>query len=107
MNYLAHYPPFFRFACAASLFLLVMSMALSFCRLILGKTVPDRVIALDNISMIVICLITVFSIITAQPLYIDIVIALALISFLGTVAFSQFIEWQLRKVPLHSRWRKL
>ena len=106
MNTLAHYSPFFHFTCVASLILLVASMALSFCRLVIGKTLPDRVVALDNISMIVICLITVFSIITRRPLYIDIVIALALISFLGMVAFSQFIEWQLGKVPPNSRWRQ-
>ena len=106
MNYLAHYPVFFRFACIASLCLLVASIVLSFCRLIIGKSLPDRVIALDNISMLVICLIIIFAIITRHPIYIDIVIALAMISFLSMIAFSQFIEWQLGKVSPDSRWRK-
>jgi multicomponent Na+:H+ antiporter subunit F len=106
MNYLAHDPTFFRIAAMTSLVLLVASMALSFCRLMIGKSLPDRVVALDNISMLVMCIITVFAIITRHPIYIDIVIALALISFLSLIAFAQFIEWQLGKVPPHSRWRE-
>lgn len=106
MNYLMQYHGFFRFASMTSLVLLVVSMTLTFCRLIIGKSLPDRVIALDNMSMLVICIITVFATITRHAIYMDIVIALALISFLSMVAFSQYIEWQLGKVSPESRWRK-
>lgn len=86
--------------------LLTLSFLITFVRLLKGPSLPDRVIALDNMSMIAICVIAVFAIIAGHPLYLDIVIALAMISFLGMVAFSQYIEWQLGKTPPEQRQRK-
>jgi len=75
--------------------LLIISVLLVLIRLLIGPTLPDRVAALDVISILVASIISVFSIATHQAMYLDIVIALALITFLGTVAFAQFIEHQL------------
>lgn len=86
---------FFHIAALISLFLLSLSVVLAFFRIFIGPSLPDRVVAVDVMSVIVICVIAVFAIIGNHAIYLDIVIALALISFLGTVAFAQFIEWQL------------
>lgn len=71
--------------------LLCIAIAVCFLRLILGPSLPDRVVALDLLANILISVIVLYSIITKQPVYIDVVIALALIIFLGTVAFAQLI----------------
>ena len=78
-----------------SLIFLSLAVVLIFLRLLIGPSLPDRVAALDIMSMLVICIIAVFAISTKHSIYLDIAIALALISFLGTVAFAQFIEFQL------------
>jgi multicomponent Na+:H+ antiporter subunit F len=41
---------------------------------------------------VVVGIIAVYAVATDQPLYLDVAIALALIGFLGTVAFAYFIE---------------
>ena len=77
--------------------ILCLAVSLCFTRIIIGPTLSDRVIALDLTANLLISIIVVYSIITCQAVYIDVVIALALIIFLGTVAFAQHIEWQKYK----------
>jgi multicomponent Na+:H+ antiporter subunit F len=72
--------------------ILSVSMVLTFIRLIKGPRVVDRVIALDLIITIGIAFITVFSIRSGKELFLDVAMILALIAFLGTVAFSYYLE---------------
>jgi multicomponent Na+:H+ antiporter subunit F len=65
-------------------------------RVFVGPTLPDRVLALDLIGLLSVSVIALYAIGSGQPLYLDAAIALALISFLGTVAFARFIEWRGR-----------
>ncbi|HMR19358.1 MAG TPA: monovalent cation/H+ antiporter complex subunit F [Sphingobacterium sp.] len=74
--------------------ILAISVILTFIRLAKGPTVVDRVIALDLIITIGIGIITVFTIRSHQKVLLDVAIILALIAFLGTVAFSHYIEKQ-------------
>jgi multicomponent Na+:H+ antiporter subunit F len=80
-----------------SLGLLSLSMMLVFIRMLIGPTLPDRVASLDVAAMLVICMIAIFCILANRQIYLDIVLALALISFLSTIAFAQFIEYQLSR----------
>lgn len=72
--------------------LLIGAMLLALIRLVRGPSLPDRVVALDLIAMISVSFIVTFAVSTEQPIYIDEAIVLALIAFLGTVAFAFFIE---------------
>lgn len=72
--------------------ILTISVLFVFIRLIKGPRVVDRVIALDLIITIGIGIITVFTIRSHQKVLLDVAIMLALIAFLGTVAFSYYIE---------------
>lgn len=72
--------------------ILAVSVVLVFIRLFKGPEVLDRVIALDLIISIGIALITAFSIRSAQPLFLDVAMILALIAFLGTIAFSFYLD---------------
>jgi multicomponent Na+:H+ antiporter subunit F len=71
---------------------LSLSVILVFVRFIKGPSIVDRVIALDLLITIGIAIIAVYSIITNQSTFLDIAMILALIAFLGTIAFSYYLE---------------
>ncbi len=72
--------------------LLTIAVILAFVRLVRGPSLPDRVVALDLISTLMIGIIAVYAIATDEPVLLDLAIVLALISFLGTVAFAHYLE---------------
>jgi multicomponent Na+:H+ antiporter subunit F len=72
--------------------ILSTSVILVFIRLFKGPEVVDRVIALDLIITIGTALITAYSIRTAQALFLDVAMILALIAFLGTIAFAFYLD---------------
>jgi len=72
--------------------MLVVALMLAFVRLVRGPSLPDRVVALDLITLEVMGLISVFIVATNQPLFLDAAIVLAIISFVGTVAFARYLE---------------
>jgi multicomponent Na+:H+ antiporter subunit F len=71
---------------------LTLSVVLVFIRFLKGPGVVDRVIALDLLITIGLAIIAVYSIINNQSTFLDIAMILALIAFLGTVAFSYYLE---------------
>ena len=86
----------------AALGLLSLALLLTVIRVIIGPTLPDRVMALDMLVAIAIGFIAVLGIKTGQALYADIAIALGLVGFLATVAFARFIR-QRRSVEEDSQ----
>ena len=74
--------------------ILTISVIMVFIRLYKGPSIVDRVIALDLIITIGIGILTVYSIRQNQKVLMDVAIILALIAFLGTIAFSYYIEKQ-------------
>jgi multicomponent Na+:H+ antiporter subunit F len=72
--------------------LLTIAVILAFVRLLRGPSLADRVVALDLITTLMIGIIAVYAIGTDEPVLLDLAIVLALISFLGTVAFAHYIE---------------
>lgn len=72
--------------------ILTLSVILSFIRLYKGPDVEDRVIALDLIITIGIGVITAFSIRSGQAMFLDMAMIFALIAFLGTIAFSFYLD---------------
>jgi multicomponent Na+:H+ antiporter subunit F len=75
-----------------ALTLLAVAAGLTFIRLAKGPTLPDRVIAIDLIGVLMVCLLVVTAGVTAQQAFLDVAMVVALISFVGTVAYSQYIE---------------
>jgi multicomponent Na+:H+ antiporter subunit F len=61
-------------------------------RLVRGPSLPDRVVALDLMVMLTVGFITVYNIATDLAVFLDVAIVLALLSFLGTVAFARYVE---------------
>lgn len=71
--------------------LLSAAMFLAFFRLVRGPSLPDRVVALDLIATLSVGWIAIYAVATNQPIFLDVAVVLALIAFLGTVAFAYFI----------------
>ena len=71
---------------------LVVALFLAFIRLVRGPSLPDRVVALELCGTVVVGMIAVQAIMTEQSVLLDVAIALALVSFLGTVAFARYVQ---------------
>ncbi|WP_322807751.1 monovalent cation/H+ antiporter complex subunit F [Thermanaerothrix sp.] len=71
---------------------LTAGMILTFIRLLRGPSLPDRIVALDLIVTLLIGIIATYAILNDQAAFLDVAIILALVSFLGTVAFAYYIE---------------
>ncbi|WP_292893190.1 MULTISPECIES: cation:proton antiporter [unclassified Nitratireductor] len=82
---------FLVFAEFIALALLSLSFLLTVIRVLVGPSLPDRVLALDMLVTIAIGFIAVIGIRTGFTLYLDIAIALGLVGFLATVAFARFV----------------
>ena len=74
-----------------TLALLLLGILFSVIRLLLGPSLPDRVVALDLIAVLLLAFIAVFSIKNDDPMFMNVGLALGLISFLSTVAFARYI----------------
>ena len=69
-----------------------LAMFFAFARLVLGPSLPDRVVALDLIGVIAVGIIAAYDILTEQPMLLDAATVVALVAFLGTVAFARYVE---------------
>ena len=82
----------FLYACTLiALGILVLAFVVISIRIVVGPTLPDRVLGLDMLVATGIGFIAVVAVKTTYFLYLDIAIALGLVGFLATVAFARFI----------------
>jgi multicomponent Na+:H+ antiporter subunit F len=65
-------------------------------RVLIGPTLPDRVVALDLLASIVIGIVCAYALATGVAAFVDVALAMAILGFLGTVAFARYIERGLR-----------
>ena len=72
--------------------MLMAAAALTTVRLLRGPSLPDRAVALDLLAVIVIAVLAAFAVAVEQPVYVDLILAVGLIAFLGTVAFASYVE---------------
>lgn len=75
----------------AALAILMLALVMTAIRVIIGPTLADRVLALDQLVAIAIGFIAVIAVKTGFELYVDIALALALVGFLATAAFARYI----------------
>jgi multicomponent Na+:H+ antiporter subunit F len=61
-------------------------------RLVRGPSIADRVAAFDVLNCIVIGILGVFAIRTESIYYIDVVLTMSFVVFLGTVAFAFYLS---------------
>lgn len=75
-----------------SLGILALSTLLFVIRVIKGPSIPDRVSALDAIGINLIGMTTIVSILLKTTAFFEIILLLGILAFIGTVAFSKFLE---------------
>lgn len=79
-------------AAGGAMFLLSLALLLGLIRLIRGPELPDRVVALDLMSTVAVGIIAAYSVISGESSILDAALIVALIAFLGTVAFASYLE---------------
>ena len=75
-----------------ALVMLIVGAAAFLYRVLLGPTVPDRVIALDGLLSVVVIGIIVAAAETDRGVTLSTVVVVALVAFVGTIALARFIE---------------
>ena len=74
-----------------ALFMLGLAIALNLWRLILGPSLPDRILALDTMYINAIALLVLFGIYQGSMLYFEAALLIAVMGFVGTVALSKYL----------------
>lgn len=68
-----------------------LAMLLNLYRLLRGPTTPDRILALDTMVINAIALIILFGILEESGTYFEAALLLAMVGFVGTVAYTKFL----------------
>ena len=79
--------------------ILIAAAVLIFCgitfgvlRLILGRTVVDRVVAVDMLTVISISLIALYAHVAGRFIYLDVALVYGVLSFLAVLAVARYLE---------------
>jgi len=83
---------FLEICCYGALGVIALSLLLALYRLLRGPTLPDRIVAVDMLSFLVIAYIAVLVVSTRNAAFLDAASTLAMITFLSTAAFARYIE---------------
>ncbi|CAM4392015.1 Na(+)/H(+) antiporter subunit F1 [Paenibacillus tarimensis] len=75
-----------------ALVILSFSVLAGLCRVLLGPSMPDRIIALDTIGINLIGIVAILSVMQRTQTYLEIILLIGIVAFLGTIAFSKYIE---------------
>jgi multicomponent Na+:H+ antiporter subunit F len=75
-----------------SLIIISISMVGLIYRVIKGPSVPDRVIALDAMGINLIAIVAIVSIRLDTNAFLEVILLIGILAFIGTVAFAKFLE---------------
>jgi multicomponent Na+:H+ antiporter subunit F len=73
-----------------------VAMVFATIRLVRGPRLADRVIALDLVGALAIAVIAIYSIAVGRSEMMSVAVVMALILFLGTTAFAEYLERRAR-----------
>lgn len=57
-----------------------------------GPSAPDRTVAIDILGIVVVGFCAILSLTTGKDFYLNIALAWALLSFIGTIALAKYLE---------------
>ena len=69
-----------------------IALIVAFIRLVKGPTLPDRIVAMDLFGVLVVGLIVVLAGWSGVRATLDAAIVIALVGFLGTIAYATYVE---------------
>lgn len=72
--------------------ILGVALLLCFARLCLGPTLADRIVAMDLIALVTVGIIVAGAAGSGQRAFLDVAIMIALVGFLGTIAYAWYVE---------------
>ncbi len=72
--------------------IVMVAFCIAFIRLLRGPSLADRVVALDLMATIAAGAICLYAILEDRYIFTDAALVLALILFLGTIAFAYYLE---------------
>ncbi|MBV2245718.1 MAG: hypothetical protein KUL83_01015 [Lentimicrobium sp.] len=76
----------------STLAMLALAILLALFRLMKGPTLPDRIVALDLIAALCMCFAIAYAISSSEVRYLDIAAIVALVAFIGTVAYATYLK---------------
>lgn len=79
------------FALIGAMGCIILAMLLNLYRLFRGPSAPDRILALDTMVINAIALIILFGIMEGSTTYFEAALLLAMVGFVGTVAYTKFL----------------
>ena len=77
---------------AAGIILLALGGSGFLCRIVLGPSLADRVVAVDGLVVTIVGAIILNSIRTESDWFLDVALVVAFVGFVGTTAGGRFIE---------------
>ena len=69
-----------------------VALVIAFIRLVKGPTLPDRIVAMDLFGVLVVGVIVVLAGSTGVRATLDAAIVIALVGFVGTIAYATYVE---------------
>ena len=74
--------------------MLILLFAAYLClyRVAKGPTAPDRTVAIDSFGTLMVGFCAIMTLLTGKDFYMTIAITWALLSFIGTIALSKYLE---------------
>ena len=75
-----------------AIMLLLLSTLLTLIRMIVGPTLPDRVVALDALTTTTAGIMVLYGIVTEQSVIIDVALVYAVLSFIVTLYLARYLE---------------
>lgn len=77
------------FALAVGLSLLIL---IALIRALLGPTTADRVVGVDTANTLMVSTMLVLAALFKEPIYVDVAVVYAMLSFVGTLFFAKYLE---------------
>ncbi|WP_414054828.1 monovalent cation/H+ antiporter complex subunit F [Macrococcus equi] len=76
----------------AALIIYGISIMIVMYRVIVGPSLPDRIVAFDSISAMIMSSVSILCLIMDTTLFLEAILIIGVLSFISTIATSRFIE---------------
>lgn len=76
----------------AALLMITSALFIALIRVVRGPTLVDRVVGVDLIGVSSVCLMILAATASNEPAFLDAAVVIALLGFLGTVAYARYVE---------------
>ena len=80
-----------------SFILVMLGVVGGFIRLVKGPSLPDRIVALDMMTVLIVSFCGLYAMQSGETAFVDVAIVVAIIGFLATVALARFVDRSQRR----------